>query len=225
MTWALLGTFFLNGGLGCSQTCDGHAERRAAHVVQAGLVEEADRGGVTTVLTADAALQFGALATATVDTQLHQLANAFLVEGVERIVGDDLLVDVAFHDGVDIVAAEAEGHLGEVVGAEAEELGHLGDLVGHEGGSRDLDHGAVHVVDLHAELLLDFSLHAVGDGLLVLKFLDVDGQRDHDFQMRVEAFLHQFSGGLEQGAELGLGDFGIDDAEADATLLSIIESL
>ena len=46
----------------------------------------------------DAALQVGALATATLHTQLHQLANAFLVEGVERVGGDDLLFDIVLHD-------------------------------------------------------------------------------------------------------------------------------
>ena len=98
-----------------------------------------DRSGIAAVFTADAALEVGALATTTLHTQLDELANAFLVEGVERVGRDDLLGDVILHDGVDIVAAEAEGHLGEVVSAEAEELGHAGNLVGHEGGSWDLD--------------------------------------------------------------------------------------
>ena len=73
------------------------------------------------MFSADATFQFGALAASTFDTQLHQLANAFLVKGVERVGGDDLFFDVVLHDGVDVVAAEAEGHLSEVVGAEAEE--------------------------------------------------------------------------------------------------------
>ena len=105
----LLGSLFLDSGLSSSQTCDGHAERRAAHVVQAGLVEEADRSGVAAMFAADAALQVGALATATLHTEFHQLTDTFLVEGVERVGGDDLLFDVVLHDGVDVVAAEAEG--------------------------------------------------------------------------------------------------------------------
>ncbi len=90
-------------------------------------------------------------------------------------------------------------------------------MVGHEGGSRDLDHRTIEVANLDAKLGFHFLLHAVGDSLLVLKLLDVDGQRDHDFQMRVEAFGHQFGSGLKEGAELGLSDFGIDNAEAHAT--------
>ena len=42
----------------------------------------------------------------------------------------DLLVVVSAQELAGIVAGEAEGHLGQVVGAEGEELGLLGDLVG-----------------------------------------------------------------------------------------------
>ena len=43
---------------------------------------------------------------------------------------------------LDVVAREAPRHLGEVVGAEREELGHLRDLTGGHRGPRQLDHGA-----------------------------------------------------------------------------------
>jgi hypothetical protein len=46
-----------------------------------------------------------------------------------------------------IVAADAERGLGEIVGAEAEELGLLGDLAGHQRGAGQLDHGADEIVD------------------------------------------------------------------------------
>ena len=60
-------------------------------------------------------------------------------------------------------------------------------------------------------------MYAVGDHLLVTEFLHVDGEGHHDFEVRVVTFLHQFCGGLEEGAELCFGDFGINDAEAHAT--------
>ena len=60
----------------------------------------------------------------------------------------------------DVVAAEAEGHLRQVVGAEREELGLLGDLVGRQGGAGDLDHRADQVLDLRPGLLEDL----LGDG-------------------------------------------------------------
>ena len=40
---------------------------------------------VAAVFTADTALEVGALATTTLHTEFHQLADAFLVKGVERI--------------------------------------------------------------------------------------------------------------------------------------------
>ena len=45
-----------------------------------------------------------------------------------------------------IVARQAQRHLGEIVGAEAEEGGVLGDLAGLQGRARQLDHGADQIV-------------------------------------------------------------------------------
>lgn len=47
----------------------------------------------------------------------------------------NLLVVVVAQELAGVVAGEAEGHLGQVVGAEGEELGLLGDLVGSQGGA------------------------------------------------------------------------------------------
>ena len=52
------------------------------------------------------------------------------------------------HPALDVVAAEAEGHLGQVVGAEGEEVGHLGDLAGPQGRPGRLDHRADGHLDL-----------------------------------------------------------------------------
>src|SRR5438045_3479560 len=43
---------------------------------------------------------------------------------------------------LDVVAGESPGHLGQVVGAEGEELGGGGDLPGGQGGPGHFDHGA-----------------------------------------------------------------------------------
>ena len=67
---------------------------------------------------------------------------------------------------------EAEGHLGEVVGAEREELGNLGDLVGYESCAGHFDHGA----DLVDHGLALFLKHLGGGGVdhvgLVLDLLE-----------------------------------------------------
>ena len=80
---------------------------------------------------------------------LHQLAHAAGVDGLEGVPGQQALLEVAGHDpALDVVAAETERHLGQVVGAEGEEVGHLGDLVGPQRGPRRLDHGADREVEL-----------------------------------------------------------------------------
>ena len=59
-------------------------------------------------------------------------------------------LEIRRQEVVDVVARDAERGLRQVVGAEAEELGFFGDLIGGEGGARQFDHGADHVVDLGA---------------------------------------------------------------------------
>jgi hypothetical protein len=46
---------------------------------------------------------------------------------------------VARQEAASVVAADAEGSSGQVVGAEAEELRRLGDLRGSQGSARQLD--------------------------------------------------------------------------------------
>src|SRR3546814_18131284 len=62
-----------------------------------------------------------------------------------------------------IVARQAEAGLGQVVGAEGEELGALGDLGGPQAGTRQLDHGADDVVDLDALALAQRPRHGVDE--------------------------------------------------------------
>src|SRR5690606_19467759 len=110
------------GGLGGGEAGDRHARGRAAHVVEADLVEELDRGGVAAVLAANAELQVLAGGAATFGGDRNQLADAFLVDAGERILGHDFQILVGLEDRPRVVARHAQGGLGEVVGAEAEEL-------------------------------------------------------------------------------------------------------
>jgi hypothetical protein len=119
------------------------ASRYGEHVVETGRVEELDRLGVASVLAAHAELEVGLGLAAEPRRRAHELAHAALVDGLERVALQQALLEVRrHHPALDVVAAEAERHLGEVVGAEAEEVGDLGDLVGADGGTRRLDHGA-----------------------------------------------------------------------------------
>ena len=75
---------------------------------------------------------------------------------LERVVRQQLVLEVLGHEpALDVVAAETERHLRQVVGAEREELGDLGDLVGDERGARRLDHRADEVVDVDAGVAHD----------------------------------------------------------------------
>ena len=119
----------LDGGLGGSQTGDGHAVGGAGHIVQANLVAELHGGGIAAVLAADTQVDVGAGLLAQLGGHGHQLAYAVLIQVGEGIGLIDLLVVVVAQELAGVVAGEAEGHLGQVVGAEGEELGLLGDLV------------------------------------------------------------------------------------------------
>ena len=58
--------------------------------------------------------------------------------------------------GTGVIAAEAHAHLGQVVGAEAEELSLLCNLIGGEGRSGNLHHGAHQVIHLGAHFVEQF---------------------------------------------------------------------
>ena len=70
-------------------------------------------------------LMSGRRAAAFLDGDLHELADAGLVERGERVLLEDLVLDVGHEEVAHVVAADAERGLGEVVRAEAEELGGL----------------------------------------------------------------------------------------------------
>ena len=119
----------------------------------------------------------GVAGVAALDAHLDELGNA-LVERGERVRLADLLVEVERHErGLDVVAGEAQAHLGQVVGAEGEEVGVLGDVLGGDGSAllgdvlggdgsaRNLDHGADRDVELDAVLLGDGPDVLLDEGL------------------------------------------------------------
>ena len=65
-------------GTPAEQTCHRHPERRAANVVQAHLVEEMHRVGITAVLTADAQIELWFHSASLFDSYPYQLTNAGL---------------------------------------------------------------------------------------------------------------------------------------------------
>src|SRR3954453_16228385 len=119
-------------------------------------MEEVDRLGIAAVLAADADLEVRPRLAGLVGRYLDQPPDALRVERLERAEAEDAEIDVtAEESALDVVAAETPAHLGEVVGAEGEELGGLGDLACGERRARDLDHRADQRVHTLAGLLGD----------------------------------------------------------------------
>src|SRR5665647_2539862 len=98
-----------DGRLGRGEPRHRDAERRAAHVVHAGAVAELDALGIAAVLAADADLEARPGAATPLDAHLHELADALLVEGRERVGRPDLLLlgDVEREELAGVVAAHA----------------------------------------------------------------------------------------------------------------------
>ena len=141
---------------------------------------ELDGVGVTTMFAADAEFDVFFRFAAFFDGDLHEFADAGLVEAGEWVFLEDLILGVGIEEGSHIVAADSESGLSEIVGAEAEELRGLGDFIRSDRATRDFDHGADEVVKF------DFLLghHGLGDAvdnfnLEVEFFLEAD-ERDHD---------------------------------------------
>jgi hypothetical protein len=94
------------------------------------------------MLAADAELDAPGASCGRARRRSDQLADAVDVERDERIVLEDAGAPVGAEEAAGVVAADAEGGLRQVVGAEREELGALGDLARPERGARQLDHRA-----------------------------------------------------------------------------------
>src|ERR1035438_10634163 len=85
-------------------------------------MEEVHRVGVATVLTTDADLESGPCLAAFLDSDLHQTPDTLTVQRLERRDTEDALVQVAREERrLHVVAREAPGGLGQVVGGEGEE--------------------------------------------------------------------------------------------------------
>ena len=81
------------------------------------------------MLTADTYVQRRVNRSSKIDSHLHQLANAVLIEFCEWIVLEDLSVIVSVQEFTSIVTGESVSHLSKVVGSEAEEVCLFCDLI------------------------------------------------------------------------------------------------
>ncbi len=94
---------------------------------------ELHRRSLTAVLAADAELDIRSGLAAQFTTHLHQLTDPILIEGDERIVREEILLNIDGQEFAGIIAGKAVGGLGQVVGTEGEEFGFLGDDISSQG--------------------------------------------------------------------------------------------
>src|SRR5262249_15413584 len=191
--------------------------RAARHVVQAEVVASGYRVGVARVLAADADFEVWPSCSTLLDRNIHQAAYPGPVDRLERVDFEDSLVDVADYElSLSVVTREAESGLGQVVGAEGEELGVYGDLAGDQRSPRHLDHRPELVLDTDGFFALDTLGHRFEPALARLQLRQHAHQRDHDLGAGVDAFPLQVARRFHDRPHLHPGDLRIEDREAHA---------
>ena len=152
-------------------------------------------------------------AAAALDADPHQVADALLVEHLERVALEDPVLEVVGEElALGVVAREAERRLGEVVRAERAEVRHLGDLVGADARARQLDHRAAEVLD--RGLLGGDPLGQLAQARQLLAEAD-ERVHDLDERRRAGALAHR-GGRANDRAHLHLVDLGPLQAEPAA---------
>ena len=184
------------------------------------------------MLPANADLQSRFCGTPPFDAQPNQLTDTVGIDDLERVALEQSFLEVdRHHPALDVVTAEAERHLGEVVGAEREEVRLGGDLGGPEGGPRRLDHRPdQHLQRTASDLGAPGSLpprggaarcghHGLGDGHLdpragQRQLGTADGERNHDLDDGMAARGHPIEGCLHQRPHLHGVEARLDHSEA-----------
>lgn len=90
---------------------------------------------------ANAKLDVGTGLLAELNSHLDEFAYAVLINACKGIALEDFLLIIVIKELPGIVAAEAESHLGKVIGAETEEFRLGCNFVRSESGAGDFDHG------------------------------------------------------------------------------------
>ena len=188
---------------------DRDPERRARHVVEPRHVEELDRVRVSPVLAADAELEVRPRLAPDPRREPDEPADARLVDRLERRPVDDLALQVDRHElRLDVVAAEPERGLRQIVCAKREEIRMSCDQICNKTRARQLDHGPDRVVlDLVQPLLVADPDHELAHDLQLVLVVD---ERDHD--LRVRRLVHRLRRPHDR-PDLHLVDLGVHDPE------------
>ena len=168
------------------------------------------------MFSADSYLQFLPGLLSQPDRHLHQLPHPFSVERGEGVIRQDPLMLVFDEEApLGVVPGDPEGHLGEIVSPEGEELRDLGDLVGGEGGPGDLDHRPEFISDLDPLFLHHPLGHLFQRHPLLPQFVDMADQGDHHLGEDLNPFLRYLTGSLKDRSDLHLHHLGHVDPQAD----------
>ncbi len=178
-------------------------------------MEERDRGRVAAVLAADAELEVGLDRASALGPERHELADALLIDRLERVLLEHAVLEVDREEPVlGVVAREADGRLREVVRAEAEEVGRLGELGGAQRRARQLDHRADQVVERLAGRLELLRHGLLDERAHPPQLLPVGDERDHDLDLRLLGVPARRERAAHDRAHLHHVDLGVHEREA-----------
>ena len=192
-------------------------------------MQAADGVDIATVLATDEDFELRIDGASVSDEGADHLLDGGM-DGDEGMTLEEFLVDVERQEAVGVVAGNGECRLGEVVGTEgseaidgvnviveARDFGAEGgnDFAAGDGGCRGFDHRAECVRHCEALFFLDLGGNLDGDFENGLDFGGDDHERDFDFGFRMFAFLDEFGGGVQNGLDLHLGDFGVGDGHTN----------
>lgn len=192
-------------------------------------MQAADGVDIATVLATDEDFELRIDGAGVSDESADHLLDC-RVDGDERMTLEEFLVDVERQEAVGVVAGNGECRLGEVVGTEGSEaIGGVAivvvagffarefgdDFAGGDGGSACFDHRAECVRNCEALVFLDLGGNLDGDFENGLDFGGDNHERDFNFGFRMFAFLNEFGGGIQNGLDLHLGDFGVGDGHTN----------
>ena len=172
------------------------------------------------MLTADPKLQLRLGHPAFLTRDFYQPAYARDIDGLERILLEDLSADVFREEYAGVISAVAEGHLREVIGPEAEEVRDFGNITGGERRSGNFDHRPDGDRQLPGVLLLLLD-HCNGfeDQLTKnLKLATRADQRHHDLWHRLDALLEALDRCFCDRSGLHFRDLRIGDREPATTM-------
>src|SRR5271157_314712 len=119
------------------------------------------------------------------DGQPDQHPHPRPVDRIEWALLEDAELQVLRDElGFDVVPAEAEGGLREIVGPKGEEIGMSCDLPGGQGGPRGFDHRSHLVRDLRTRLPEELLCRVIYHLPEITEFPGESNQWDHDFHPR-----------------------------------------